>query len=191
VFAPNTAKWLAPGTKFEFVIHYAPTAKEGETDRTSVGLYLAKAKPEQVLRRMDLRNFFFLIPPGAPNHEVKRCYTFERDKVLLSITPHMHGRGKDARYDLKRPNGTTETLLYVPRYDFNWQLVYRLKQPLYVEKGSVLTVTAHYDNSANNPINPDPSKAIRWGDKTEEEMMTSWIEYVDGRNQPGDLSSRK
>jgi hypothetical protein len=184
VFAPNTAKWLEPGTKFEFVIHYAPTGKEGETDRTSVGLYLAKGKPEQVLRRMDLRNFFFLIPPGAPNHEVKRCYTFERDKVLLSITPHMHGRGKDARYDLKRPDGRTETLLYVPRYDFNWQLVYRLKQPLYVEKGSVLTVTAHYDNSANNPMNPDPSKAIRWGDKTEEEMMTSWIEYVDGHNQP-------
>jgi hypothetical protein len=92
----------------------------------------------------------------------------------------MHYRGKDATYELVRPGSTRrETLLAVPRYDFNWQLVYRLEKPLLVEKGSRLIVTIHYDNSPNNRANPDPAKVIRWGDRTEEEMMTSWIEYLD------------
>jgi hypothetical protein len=184
VFADGTAKWVPPGAKFEFVIHYAKTSADKQTDRTSVGLYLAPAPPERVLRRMDLRNFFFLIPAGAPNHEVKRCYSFEKDKLLLSITPHMHFRCKNVRYELTRPNGQREVLLSVPNYNFNWQLVYRFQDPMLVEKGSLLTVTAHYDNSANNPANPDPTKAIRWGDKSEEEMMTSWIEYLDADRTP-------
>ena len=179
VFPAGSAKWIPPGSKFEFVIHYARTSSQPQTDRTSVGLYLAPAPPQDVLRRMDLRNFFFRIPPGDASHEVKRCYTFEKDKLLLSITPHMHYRGHDVTYELLRPGGQREILLAVPHYSFNWQLVYRLKEPLRVEKGSRLIVTAHYDNSPNNAANPDPSQAIRWGDKSEEEMMTSWIEYLD------------
>jgi hypothetical protein len=128
---------------------------------------------------MDLRNFFLEIPAGAPNHAVRRCYTFEKDKLLLSITPHFHFRGKDASYELVRPDGRRETLLRVPAYDFNWQLVYRFRDSIRVEKGSRLEVTVHYDNSANNPANPDPRIAVRWGDRSEEEMMTSWIEYLD------------
>jgi len=179
VFPEGSAKWIPPGAKFEFVVHYAKTSRESQTDRTSVGLYLAPRPPETVLRRMDLRNFFFRIPPGEASHEVKRCYTFEKDKLLLSITPHMHYRGHDVVYELVRPGGKHEILLLVPHYNFNWQLVYRMKEPLFVEKGSALIVTVHYDNSPNNPANPDPAAAIRWGDKSEEEMMTSWIEYVD------------
>jgi hypothetical protein len=179
VFAEGTAKWVPPGARLEFVVHYARISGAPQTDRTSVGFYLAPGPPERVLRRMDLRNFFFQIPPGASAHEVRRCYTFERDKLLLSITPHMHYRGKDVRYDLVRPDGARQTLLYVPRYDFNWQLVYRFQDPVRVEKGSLLEVTAHYDNSLNNPANPDPSRPVRWGDRSEEEMMTSWIEYLD------------
>jgi hypothetical protein len=179
VFPEGSAKWIPPGSKFEFVIHYARTSGPPQTDRTSVGLYLTAAPPERTLRRMDLRNFFFRIPAGAASHEVKRCYTFERDKLLLSITPHMHYRAHDVTYELVRPNGKRETLLVVPHYDFNWQLVYRLREPLRVEKDSRLIVTAHYDNSPNNPANPDPAQSVRWGDKSEEEMMTSWIEYFD------------
>jgi len=179
-FGDGRAKWIPPGAKLEFVIHYAPLpGGETASDRTSVGLYIVPGPPEQVLRRMDLRNFFFRIPAGEPAHTVRRCYAFERDQTLLSITPHMHYRGKDARYDLIRPDGTRETLLNVPKYDFNWQLVYRMRDPVKVEKGSRLEVTVHFDNSANNPANPDATKSVRWGDKTEEEMMTSWIEYVE------------
>jgi len=144
------------------------------------------------MRRMDLRNFFFRLPPGDPSHEVKRCYTFEKDKLLRSITPHMHYRGKDVQYELARPDGRREILLSVPRYNFEWQLVYRFKEPVFIEKGSVLTVTAHYDNSASNRANPDPGQSIRWGDKSEEEMMTSWIEYVDAEPPiPATESARK
>lgn len=179
VFPEGMAKWVPPNSKLEFVIHYARTSLFSQTDRTSVGLYLAPRPPDTVLRRMDLRNFFFRIPPGAKDHEVKRCYTFDKDQVLLSITPHMHYRGHDVRYELIRRGGKAETLLSVPQYSFSWQLVYRLKEPLYVQKGSRLVVTAHYDNSVNNPANPNPAKALRWGDKSEDEMMTSWIEYID------------
>jgi hypothetical protein len=177
-FPDGTAKWVPPASKLEFVVHYARTSGAPQTDRTSVGLYLASAPPECVLRRMDLRNFFFRIPPGSPSHEVKRCFTFDEDRLLLSITPHMHYRGHDVVYDLRRPDGRREVLLAVPNYSFNWQLVYRFKEPIRVEKGSRLIVTTHYDNSPNNPANPDPARAIRWGDKSEEEMMTSWIEYL-------------
>ena len=90
-------------------------------------------------------------------------------------------RGKDVTYEVLRPNGKREVLLRVPNYDFNWQLVYRLKEPVLIEKGSLLMVTAHYDNSPNNKANPDPSQTIRWGDKSEEEMMTSWIEYLEAK----------
>jgi hypothetical protein len=179
VFPEGTAKWIPPGAKLQFVIHYARISEPNETDRTSIGLYLAPAPPQRVLRRMDLRNFFFEIPAGAPNHEVRRCYDFEKDKLLLSFTPHFHYRGKDVTYELIRPNGQREILLSVPRYDFNWQLVYRLKEPVLAPKGSRLVVTVHYDNSPNNKSNPDPKQRLRWGDRSEEEMMTSWIEYLD------------
>jgi hypothetical protein len=183
VFAEGSAKWIPPGTKLEFSIHYA-NVRELQSDRTSVGLYLASGPPERVLHRMDLRNFFFLIPPGEQNHEVKRCYTFEQDKILLSITPHMHFRGKDVRYEVTHPNGKHEVLLSVPQYNFDWQLVYRFEDPVPIEKGSILMLTAHFDNSPNNPANPDPSKAIRWGDRSVEEMFSNYIEYLDPPKTP-------
>ena len=178
VFPEGSAKWIPPGAKLQFVVHYARISGKPQTDRTAVGFYLSP-KPERVLRRMDLRNFFLRIPAGAPNQEVKRCFDFDKDLQLLSFTPHMHYRAKDATYEVVRPNGKRETLLRVPKYDFNWQLNYRLKEPVLIEKGSRLIVTVHYDNSPNNPANPDPTQVLRWGDKSEEEMMTSWIEYFD------------
>lgn len=184
VFPEGTAKWIPPAAKFEFVIHYARIQDNNQTDRTSVGLYFAPAPPDRPLRRMDLRNFFLSIPAGAASHKVTRCYEVEQDKLVLSITPHMHYRGRDIRYEVVRPDGTRETVLSVPRYDFNWQLNYRLKNPVYLNKGSRLVVTAHYDNSPNNPANPNPNAVIRWGDRSEEEMMTSWIDFLDAR--PGD-----
>lgn len=189
VFPDGSAKWIPPGTRLEFSIHYA-NVREPQKDRTSVGLYLASRPPERVLHRMDLRNFFFLIPAGDESHEVKRCYTFEQDKLLLSITPHMHFRGKDVRYEVTHPNGKQEVLLSVPHYNFNWQLVYRFADPILIEKGSVLTLTAHFDNSPNNPANPDPTKVIRWGDKSEEEMFSNYIEYLDPEKTPASTARK-
>lgn len=187
-FPPGTAKWIPPGAKLEFVIHYARISGKPQTDRTSVGLYLADGPPQRVLRRMDLRNFFMQIPAGAAAHDVRRCFTFEEDRLLLSFTPHMHYRGKEATYEVIHPDGKREILLRVPKYDFNWQLNYRLKEPVRIRKGSRLMVTFRYDNSPNNPANPDPKETLRWGDKSEEEMMTSWIEYM--RPEPENLPQR-
>lgn len=175
----STAKYIPPGAELRFQIHYAKVGQP-DTDRTSVGLYLAPKAPEKPLKRVDLRNRFFLIPAGAANHEVKRCYDVEQDKLLVAITPHMHYRGKDATYELVHADGRREILLAVPRYSFDWQLQYRFKTPVLMEKGSRMVVTFHYDNSANNPANPDPLKAIRWGDRSEDEMMVTWTETLDG-----------
>ncbi len=179
VFPAGTAKWVPPGTKLEFIIHYAKIGGKPQTDRTSIGLFLAPGAPERPLRRLDLRNFFFRIPPGEPHQQVRRCYDAESDKLLLSFTPHFHYRGKDVTYEIIEPGGRRETLLHVPNYNFEWQLVYRLKEPKLLKKGSRLMVTVHYDNSPNNRANPDATQTVRWGDKSEEEMMTNWIEFLE------------
>lgn len=180
VFGDNSiAKYIPPGARLRFEIHYAKVA-HSDTDRTSLGLYFAQKPPEKPLKRVDLRNRFFLIPAGAPSHEVKRCYDVEQDKLLVAITPHMHFRGKDASYELVHPDGRREILLAVPHYSFDWQLQYRFKTPVLMEKGSRMIATFHYDNSINNPSNPDPAKTIRWGDRSEDEMMVTWTETLDG-----------
>jgi hypothetical protein len=174
----STAKYVPAGSRLRFQIHYAKVDR-ADTDRTSVGLYLAAKTPLNPLKRVDMRNRFFLIPAGAPQHEVKRCYDAEQDRWLVAITPHMHYRGKDATYELVHLDGKREILLRVPAYNFEWQLQYRFKDPVFVEKGSRIIVTFHYDNSANNPANPDASKPVRWGDRSEDEMMVTWTEALD------------
>jgi hypothetical protein len=174
----STAKYVPAGARLRFQIHYAKVDRP-DTDRTSLGLYLAAKPPANPLKRVDLRNRFFLIPAGAPQHEVKRCYDAEQDRWLVAITPHMHYRGKDATYELVHPGGKREILLRVPAYSFDWQLQYRFQDPVFVKKGSRMVVTFHYDNSANNPANPDPSKPVRWGDRSEDEMMVTWTEAFD------------
>jgi mono/diheme cytochrome c family protein len=175
----STAKWIPAGSKLSFSMHYANVPKALPPDRTSVGLYVSKSPPAYAVKRMDARNYYFLLPPGGGNQEVKKCVTFTTDKVLVSITPHMHYRGKDALYEVVRPDGRRQTLLSVPHYDFNWQQNYRFKEPVPIEKGSTLIITFHYDNSPGNRANPDSSRLIRWGDRSEDEMMTTWTEVID------------
>ena len=122
-------------------------------------------------------NTMFRIPAGDPNYRVESSYQFTDDATIYQLMPHMHWRGKDFLYELKLPNGRTETLLSVPQYDFGWQNTYRLEQPIAVPKGSTLHCVAHFDNSKDNPANPDPKKAVRWGDQTWEEMMIGWFTY--------------
>jgi hypothetical protein len=111
--------------------------------------------------------------------EVTECHTFKQDMYLTSLTPHMHLRGKDARFEATYPDGRKETLLLVPHYNFNWQITYRMEEPKFIPKGTRLAIVSHFDNSPNNPLNPDPTKVVRWGEASEMEMMDGWIEYVD------------
>jgi hypothetical protein len=98
---------------------------------------------------------------------------------ITSLTPHMHLRGKSMRIDVTYPDGRAQTLLNVPEYNFNWQITYRPAEPIFIPNGTRLKIIAHFDNSRNNSLNPDPAKPIRWGSASESEMMDGWIEYVD------------
>jgi hypothetical protein len=183
VYPAGTARRIPAGAKLNFQLHYSRTGKD-EVDESSIGLWISKEPPKQVARRIDLHNEMFLIPAGDPNHEVTECHTFQKDMYITSLTPHMHYRGKDMRIEATYPGGRRETLLYVPAYNFNWQITYRASKPLYLPKGTRISILAHFDNSVNNKMNPDPAKVVRWGSASETEMMDGWIEYVDAPPVP-------
>lgn len=129
----------------------------------------------------------FKIPAGSSAHEVKSHITLKEDSTVWTFMPHMHVRGKDFRFDLIYPDGRQEIALSVPRWDFNWQHTYYLKEPLKLPKGTRIECTAHYDNSTENKANPDPAKDVRWGDQTWEEMMIGFVTYTrDGENLASD-----
>jgi hypothetical protein len=119
-----------------------------------------------------------VIPPGDGNFEVRSSWTAKDDVRIIDLMPHMHVRGKDFTYTAVYPDGRSEVVLQVSKYDFNWQLLYQFKEPLFLPKGSKLDCVAHFDNSTKNKYNPDPTKEVRWGDQTWEEMMIGWFDYV-------------
>lgn len=176
-FQPGTAKLIRAGSTFNFQMHYTPNGKAGK-DRTYVGLRFANQPPQYRAYTGNAMNMGFKIPAGADNHEVKSVYTAKQDIRLLGFMPHMHLRGKDFKYTISYPDGRSETALSVPKYDFNWQLGYTLAEPLTLPKGTRIDCVAHFDNSANNKYNPDPTKEVKWGDQTWEEMMIGWFTFT-------------
>jgi len=117
------------------------------------------------------------IPPSEANYQISQTFVFREDTTLLDLTPHMHLRGKAFKYVLTYPDGRSEVLLKVPHYEFNWQLSYILAEPRHIPAGSKIEATAWYDNSPANKYNPDPTKAVHWGDQTWEEMMIGFFNY--------------
>jgi len=178
VFPLGTAKRIPAGSDLTFEVHYTPNGRV-RVDRTSVGLIFAKKPPEHRVRTKGIKNEGFVIPPGAANHAVASTYTFTRNSLLLSFVPHMHVRGKDFLYTATYPDGRAEILLWVPAYDFGWQSVYRLVEPKAMPKGTRIDCLAHFDNSSNNPANPDPAQSVRWGEQTYDEMMVGYIDYCE------------
>jgi thiol-disulfide isomerase/thioredoxin/mono/diheme cytochrome c family protein len=170
------ARKLPKGSRLRFQIHYTPNGK-ATTDRTRVGFRFAKEAPKHEIFVLSLANPKFRIPPGAGNHEDKAQIRIPVDAVILAYSPHMHVRGKACRYELETADGTKTTLLDVPHYDFNWQLQYKLAEPLKVSKGTTLRFTAWFDNSENNPANPDPKATVKWGPQTTDEMLLGYVEY--------------
>jgi mono/diheme cytochrome c family protein len=183
-FLPGTGKKIAAGSRLIFQMHYTPNGK-ATTDVTTIGLKYAKEPPKHQIQTRPVLNTGFKIPAGAPAHEVKSFHTFKEDVYLTSLMPHMHLRGKDMEIKAIFPDGTTKILLNVPRYDFNWQTYYVPKEPIAIPKGTKIECTAHFDNSNANKYNPDPTKEVRWGDQTWEEMMIGWLSYYqDGGPAP-------
>jgi len=178
----NSAKLLKAGTDLVFQLHYTPVGKD-VVDQPRVGFTVAKTAAARTFISLGIsapsEPSVFAIPPYAGNWESPPAEVeFLEDVELVNMFPHMHVRGKDMTYTLVYPDGRKETILDVPRYDFNWQLVYDLSKPVKVPKGTHLVVTAHFDNSANNKFNPDPSATVYYGDMTWEEMMFPFFSVV-------------
>ena len=183
-FAPGSAMLLRAGTTIVFQMHYTPNGEEA-TDQTKIGLYFAKEPPKSEMRFAALMNGNFVIPSGSTDTEVRAEMTTTQDVTLRSLLPHTHLRGKSWEYIAVYPDGRSETILSVPRYDFNWQTDYVFAEPLKLPKGTIIRARATYDNSAANKSNPDPKADVKWGDQTWEEMMfTAFVYSIDGAS-PG------
>ena len=202
----GTAKRISPGMYFQFNMHYQPSGRP-EKDRSMLGLWFAKAPvTHEVLtkgvtdtvfvggkdigetkvvngREVKTRGKIPNIPPYADNWEIAGEMNVKQDITLYAFAPHMHLRGKDIKYILQWPDGRKQTLLYVPKFDFNWQLHYELDQPLKIPAGSKMIAIAHYDNSLKNRYNPAPQKEVFWSEQSWDEMFIPWFEYtVDSAN---------
>jgi hypothetical protein len=176
VYPLGSGKRIKAGSRLTFQMHYTPNGT-ATTDRTRVGLKFAKAPAASALNTVAVWNTRFVIPPNEPNHRVESGAVFTEDVKIWSLFPHMHVRGKSFEYRLVYPDGRSEVVLSVPKYDFNWQGEYVFERPIEAPKGSRLECVAFFDNSPANKANPDPAKPVKWGDQTWEEMMIGWTTY--------------
>jgi hypothetical protein len=189
VLPPGMAKRIPAGWRLEFVIHYVSTGT-AQTDQTQLGLTFAPARSvrHEVVTRL-LYDPDLCIPPHAADHRVEQSWQTPADMLLLAMFPHMHLRGKSFRYEASYPDGTRETLLFVPRYDFNWQHRYVLAKPKRIPAGTMLRCIAHYDNSAANPANPDPSATVHTGKQSTDEMFNGYFDLALVDQGPGRSAS--
>lgn len=170
---------IPAGSYLQFQVHYNNHTGEDVKDRTSIGLVFAKEPVKHEIAQYEIWNNLFLIPANDGSHRVTSCYTLPKDVTAVAYTAHMHFRGKSMKTEAIYPDGRHEVILNVPNYDFRWQETYFLKHQFLLPKGTKLMTTAYFDNSSNNPQNPDSSKAIRWGEPSDEEMMGFWLQFAD------------
>jgi len=175
---PDGYAMLIPaGSDLVFQLHYTTNGKP-TSDVTRIGFVFAKSAPLKRVIRVQASNAGFVIPPGAQDYPVDGSAKVGVDCELLNVYPHMHLRGKSMVLSAVYPTGEREEFVRVPHYDFNWQLVYSFSQPRLLPKGTVLKADATFDNSANNRANPDPNKAVRWGDQSWDEMMVGFFDLA-------------
>ncbi len=186
----DAAKFVPAGSDLVFQLHYTTNGKAA-TDQTNLGLKFAANPPKLRYLTSNATQRDFEIPPNDPNYETHSQVTFNVPAQLVWLMPHMHLRGKDFLFRAVYPTGESETLLNVPKYNFNWQLGYEVAKPIVLPKGARIECTAHHDNSANNAANPNPNIAVRWGDQSWEEMMMGFFSVVvDANVKPQDILVR-
>ncbi|HUP50905.1 MAG TPA: hypothetical protein VM198_00410 [Longimicrobiales bacterium] len=176
LFPDGAAKLIPAGSKMNFSLHYHPSNAE-EHDVSRVAVWLVRRPITHAVYSSVVADPGLDIPPYEENYESRGEFVFDRDAEITLMKPHMHYRGKDMRYDLIYPDGRRETILSVPNFDMNWQISYELARPIQVPAGTRLEVVAHFDNSENNPWNPDPSVRVIWGPDSRDEMMEGWFDY--------------
>jgi hypothetical protein len=174
----QSAKLIPAGSDIVLQVHYTPNGRSAAQDLTKVGVTLATATPKKRFMSAVAASAKWEIAPGDPNAEGKATLIFGEPVELVSIQPHMHVRGKDMTIRAIYPGGQSQVLLSVPRYDFRWQIIYYLAKPLALPQGTKIEVTGHWDNSANNPFNPDPTATVRYGFQSSEEMLSAAMGVV-------------
>jgi hypothetical protein len=177
IWKPGQARLIKAGSSLLFQMHYTTNGKPA-TDRTRVGFVFAKRPPEQQVIAMLSTNHWFQIPPENPDYVVDSVRVIPLDSYLVGMRAHMHVRGKSFEFRAVYPDGRTEILLRVPNYDFNWQPYYYLENPIKLPRGTRMECTAHFDNSADNPFNPNPQKTVGWGEQSWDEMMIGWLDVA-------------
>ena len=175
--ADGQARLIKAGSDIVFQLHYTTNGKAA-TDRSKVGMIFAKQPPRERVATLPVANRTFAIPPGAPNHRVDAVANILQPARLQRLIPHMHLRGKAFEVSLLQPGKDPRVLLRVPRYDFRWQNAYTLAEPIALHPGDKIAVSGWFDNSPNNPNNPDPKAEVRWGDQSWEEMMLNYVDVA-------------
>ncbi len=183
ILPPGQAKLIKAGSDIVLEVHYMPMGT-ATTDQARVGLVFAKEPPRERVLTLSAVNGTFKIPPGDPNYRVDASFEVATELKLAGLHPHMHTRGKDFEYRIVFPNGETQTILRVPHYNWRWQLWYNLAEPMVLPKGTKIECTAHFDNSADNPENPDPTKTVIWGQQSWDEMMVGFFNLVFDAKMP-------
>jgi len=166
--------------RFMIQFHYTTIGRE-LTDRSRLGLYFHESPPARVLERTAVMNGEFVIPPGIRDYPVTASTLIPDDSYLYSFAPHMHYRGKRIRFKAIYPDGSEENLLSIPNFQHNWQMVYRLREPVFLPAGTEIVAEGAFDNSRFNPLNPDPAREVRWGDQVWDEMFLTWMRIGDAR----------
>jgi peroxiredoxin len=173
-------RFIPAGSKLVFQLHYTPDGRP-ETDRSKVSLVFADPKTiRKELRSAVAINSGIEIPPESSDYHNTADYQFDQDMYLYALSPHMHLRGKSFRFEaIFPPDGArSEVLLDVPRYRFNWQNIYLLKEPMFMPERTTIRCSATFDNSAENPSNPDPKARVKFGDQTWEEMLVGYFDVA-------------
>ena len=176
-YPADRAKFVPKGMKLFFQIHYQAIGRPFK-DRPKIAFKFAKKPPRYAVLCDAASTRQIIIPPGAPNYRIVATDTIPADGKILGFSPHMHARGKAFLYELIYPDGHVVPALRINDWDFNWQQSYRLEKPIPVPKGTIVRATAWFDNSADNPANPDPNATVLFGLQTDDEMMIGYYEWV-------------
>jgi hypothetical protein len=177
IYKPGQAKQIKAGTDFVIQMHYTTNGNPAK-DQTSIGLVFAGGEPKERIVTTAAVNNRFAIPAGDGNFKAEATVPVVNPMTMISLFPHMHLRGKAFQYDLIYPTGETKTILRVDHWSLAWQLSYKLAEPIELTPGMKVRATAWWDNSANNPSNPDPSKEVTWGDQSWEEMLVGFYDVA-------------
>jgi hypothetical protein len=182
IYPDGVGKLLRAGEDLEWQMHYNKEAGPGtglwEHSQVAIKFYDDPSEVTHVLQGNSLGVYDFVIPPGEPNFTVQREYVFKHDSRIISLLPHFHLRGSSAKYEAIYPDGSHEVLLEVPRYDFNWQTTYLYRDFKEVPAGTKIIFTSTFDNSPDNPANPDPASEVRWGNPTYAEMSYGYMMFI-------------